>query len=1134
MTANIKLQVSVNSGAQQQGPVSGGIAVASNDVILMSGFNVSGAKRYRFEIFDYPPGFTTPSGWTQDPGTLPIYYEGPNPPSWSIPSNSLIWGKWGLSLIIDGGRRPSSSRPGLDEDAPDLRDESIVLVKAGPLYDGLFKETNQVDQKEQSVGDYKRNLRLLAALSVSAGGEANTASNVGTDGVGVFETKSGTDLEFRNIAQGDLILVQLVGTNIVVSINRDALLDLINTGSITIPPVGGDAVDGGDPLEDLRVIAVHSGGASGERLTIDAMVDGQIVARAGTGLTTIDWIRRIVGDPNGVENGAGGEFALSTDGRAWINAGGTVWHEVSIFGVAGGDLEGNYPDPAVIAVHMGGVRMPLGSITDGQFVRAVNGQLVGSTFSGGGGGASNGIPFTLDTSSTVMADPTSGKLRLNNATIGSVTAIALDHLDGNTINVESWEDALGASQGAVKGRLRLASASDSTRWAEFDVVTVTNQVAGSGGWQQLTVVFVNAGNALQTTANDTIVSFTRSGDPGSSGVPYTYDNSGTSATDPGNGKIRFSSATVSSITHLYVDLQDANGRDVTAYLDSLDDSTSTVKGYITLRRRTDPTAFALFQLTAASSPAGYRDFTVVHVNSGGSFVTTAADIFLQFSRTGDKGADGNLVDVVGPRYTFSTTVAAAADPGDGNFRFNAAVSGSSYSSVTAIYIDDLEVGGANLRAWFAQWDDSTSSHKGYLTLRSNSDPSKLVVFSVTALSQPTGYSNITLSHVASNGPLPTTAGDIQIAFSRTGDKGTDGNDGAPGAGGLTTVNFDDGTDGTLSGTTLTLKRRRSPFGPIAISTDQNDFNGGNSASWQDANNVELNPSADVNIWGFEAPTSTKESIKRIRNRSSSNYVTIKHYTASGGSSAANNLIICPGSTNFVLGYLNEEMWIEYDFVALGWRVLDRHVITANGKHTFKGNQSMGDNALLNTRTVEFNSAIPGAAGAGQSRAHAFAGSGGKSPGYLNARPADGRMLIDQCVGYVEDSGTGTSRSGTLALDFSNMMGRDLSNGAFLIKVIITSRCVTDSTSYPYIAAEAWFFYPGKGMGVTYMKQQGSTTRAYWTPSSTLSGSGQTTQATLDASKTGDTVNVAWAIAPGGAGSNTWESWIEARVTGGAP
>jgi len=48
------------------------------------------------------------------------------------------------------------------------------------------------------------NLRMLfdgAAWGADqAVGEANTASNQGTDGVGVYDTKSGVDLQFRNIA----------------------------------------------------------------------------------------------------------------------------------------------------------------------------------------------------------------------------------------------------------------------------------------------------------------------------------------------------------------------------------------------------------------------------------------------------------------------------------------------------------------------------------------------------------------------------------------------------------------------------------------------------------------------------------------------------------------------------------------------------------------------------------------------------------------------------------------------------------------------------------------------------------------------------------------------------------------------
>lgn len=48
-------------------------------------------------------------------------------------------------------------------------------------------------------------LRLfdVANLPTAGSGEANTASNVGTEGIGVFHQKTGINLEFRNIASGD-------------------------------------------------------------------------------------------------------------------------------------------------------------------------------------------------------------------------------------------------------------------------------------------------------------------------------------------------------------------------------------------------------------------------------------------------------------------------------------------------------------------------------------------------------------------------------------------------------------------------------------------------------------------------------------------------------------------------------------------------------------------------------------------------------------------------------------------------------------------------------------------------------------------------------------------------------------------
>lgn len=78
--------------------------------------------------------------------------------------------------------------------------------------DGLFI------QYDDASGEF-----VYAAASGGGGGEANTASNVGVGGVGVFKQKTGVDLEFRNINAGSSkITVTLDAGNNEIDLDVDA------------------------------------------------------------------------------------------------------------------------------------------------------------------------------------------------------------------------------------------------------------------------------------------------------------------------------------------------------------------------------------------------------------------------------------------------------------------------------------------------------------------------------------------------------------------------------------------------------------------------------------------------------------------------------------------------------------------------------------------------------------------------------------------------------------------------------------------------------------------------------------------------------------------------------------------------
>jgi hypothetical protein len=112
----------------------------------------------------------------------------------------------------------------------------------------------------------------------------------------------------------------------------------------------------------------------------------------------------------------------------------------------------------------------------------------------------------------------------------------------------------------------------------------------------------------------------------------------------------------------------------------------------------------------------------------------------------------------GFRFTYSTTT-TDADPGAGTFRANNAT----WASVTTLYVDLAEFGTTDVTAWL----DSLAT-KGRLRIASIADPTKWVVFNVTAWTTAVGYRKLTVAYVAGPGGIPTTAGDSFVSFDANG------------------------------------------------------------------------------------------------------------------------------------------------------------------------------------------------------------------------------------------------------------------------------------------------------------------------------------------------------------------------------
>ena len=131
-----------------------------------------------------------------------------------------------------------------------------------------------------------------------------------------------------------------------------------------------------------------------------------------------------------------------------------------------------------------------------------------------GGVEAMGLRFNFD-SATTMADPGAGDFRMNSATMGSVTAIAVSANSAATgapdvsAFVSTWAD----STNTVKGHIVARKASDPATFAVFSISAVTDNTT----WLQITASVVDSGGTW-TNGDAAFLAFTRAGNKGTDGA----------------------------------------------------------------------------------------------------------------------------------------------------------------------------------------------------------------------------------------------------------------------------------------------------------------------------------------------------------------------------------------------------------------------------------------------------------------------------------------------------------------------------------------------------------------------------------------------------------------------------------------
>ena len=127
---------------------------------------------------------------------------------------------------------------------------------------------------------------------------------------------------------------------------------------------------------------------------------------------------------------------------------------------------------------------------------------------------------------------------------------------------------------------------------------------------------------------------TAKGDPG--GVAFAWSST-TTDSDPGAGGLRFNNSALSSVSKLFFDLAELGGADVTAWLESFDDSTTTAaKGYLYITQADTPAKWSVWKVTGSvETPTGYRKVPVSYL--GGVKPTAGARVAVQFVPAGGLG-----------------------------------------------------------------------------------------------------------------------------------------------------------------------------------------------------------------------------------------------------------------------------------------------------------------------------------------------------------------------------------------------------------------------------------------------------------------------------------------------------------------
>ncbi|MEP3114931.1 hypothetical protein [Nisaea sp.] len=248
----------------------------------------------------------------------------------------------------------------------------------------------------------------------------------------------------------------------------------------------------------------------------------------------------------------------------------------------------------------------------------------------------------------------------------------------------------------------------------------------------------------------------------------------TGGADPGVGMVAANSATVASITEIYLDDLDDAETDRSGLIAQFDSSTSTVKGKIGLSNIEDRTQWVVADVIGTSDNDGYWTISVQNP------VGPAAELGFESGATLVMGVtpNGDAGDA-GTSLSFGWIAATAGgDPGAGLGAANHA----DLALATELYLDELDAVGVDISAEIIGLNGINHSPKAIVVLRSKAAPSIAHRYSLTGVTDGAGFMTLTVTHLSGAGAFAD--GDpVYLSYSTSGNDGIDGEDGGTGPAG---------------------------------------------------------------------------------------------------------------------------------------------------------------------------------------------------------------------------------------------------------------------------------------------------------------------------------------------------------------